>query len=166
MRILILLVTVCTLSSCGLFRKSSKQVLDVRKSAEIERVEDRKDTSHTQTSSSKQTTTHTSAEGSHTTEIEADEVIIGVDGSISAKGNVRAKTEGKGSYEEDKQENEQADKSVSTSTETKIKEVSKESERVKDIDKKSEPVKVNWIAFTLFVGLIAGVGYAMWLGRG
>lgn len=150
MRILILFILL-TASSCGLFRKSSKQVHEIKSSSQVERVEERKDTSHTQTSSNRQTTTSASLEGSHVTKIVADELIIGVDGSIKAKGNVKSTTHGKVATTEHREETEKVDSSTISTAEVSLKEITKESEKVKDIDKKSEPIKVNWLAFLGFV---------------
>lgn len=153
----ILLLFSILLSSCGLFRSRHKQVLDVRKSAQVERVEEKEEEVKEEEKTTTYTVEKTTGKGEYTATIEADEINVNPNGSINAKGNVKADLKGSGESVKDKEGVSITDKTKDVRTTTVAKEKEKTNEKLKDLDDKSEPVKVNWYAVVVFAGAVLGV---------
>lgn len=153
----ILIVFLILLSSCGLFRSRHKQVLDVRKSAQVERVEEKEEEVKEEEKTTTYTVEKTTGKGEYTATIEADEISVNPDGSINAKGNVKADLKGSGENARDASGVSVEEGNKVTHISTMTKEKTKEDERSKDLDDKSEPVKVNWYAIVVFAGGVLGV---------
>jgi len=170
MKHITILLIICTLSGCGLFKKTSKDIQKHEESAKIEQKKEyTKETNEQINEQSKKTTNEQVQErdkrdiDSETT-LEADEIIIDDKGNISAKGNAKLnnKLKDKGEKETNANKGVVEDKSRQTTIDTK--EVNKESvkEEVKQKDY-SKQTKSETDLLGIIAGAIGVLGLALGL---
>lgn len=165
MRTLILLLTVCTLSGCGLFKKTTKSsntrevVNEVASKVDESKQEEiaKSQTENTQTNekSSDQETRDIDSE----TTVTADEILVDKDGNISAKGGAKLdqKRKDKGTKDRQAEKNTGTDKKINEIGKTnerrqeEHKDEQKDVEKVKESESKPDPVGgvAMWIGITL-----------------
>lgn len=147
MRNLAILLTICTLSGCGLFKKSSKEI--EKHSTEIEQsIEKQTNIDYQDKSKSVEVNTSVTHEASiNGYTVKADVIKFNPDGSFEAKGNVNMK--GNNNWQKQQKDSTsnqvQADKILKENIKEKI----KQKEEVKDYSKQTK-------SETDFLGIIAG----------
>lgn len=154
---LLLLLTAVLISSCSIFRKSEKHKLNIKSSVEVEQVitanEQKKEVENSERKSSKVE----NSESNTSTTIEADEITIHSDGSISAKGNAKANQNRNDKNNSASQEKEVKSKATDTNRQTDSNLTIREDLKVESTDKIPEEPKNpiwNWIGAGLFVVII------------
>ncbi len=151
-------------SSCLVFRKSEKHKTEVVQSEKTEIVKNTTENKNEKETTDRQKVSTTDSKSNTTTNVEADEININADGSINAKGNVKASQERKDSNSGSSEERELVSKETSTDTNTNEKVNSSWDLGIKQYDKTPEkpanPI-YNWIGGAFFL-LIIALGLWAW----
>jgi len=162
MKHILLLLMICILSGCGLFKKTSK---DVTKHSEVTEQSSEKKTNIVFQDQSKSLEVNTSV----STEVlingytvKADAIKFNPDGSFDAKGNVSMT--GNNEWKRNKQDSAAAIRSAYINLEQKEVETSKQSQEVKDYSKEVKSETDGWgLIFGAFGVLVVVVGVVWWL---
>lgn len=176
-QILLIILMICTLSGCGLFKKTSKDIQKHEESAKIEqKKESIKETNEQSNEQSNKKTNEQIQErdkrdiDSETT-IEADRIRIDKKGNITADGNAKLNNKLKDKGESEKNANkdvvEDSSKQTTIDTKEEIKESVKVEIKQKDYSKEVESETDFWGVIAggiVFLGLVIGVAW-WFLGR-
>lgn len=161
MKIKIFLYTLIFLiiSSCSVFRKSEKHKVEINQADKTEEVKEVQESKAEKGTTDRKQTEVTDSKSNSVTVIEADEVTINADGTVSAKGNVRALQNRNDNNASKKEGSELTTKETNAETNTRQQAASSWDLGIKTYDKKPEKASnpiYNWIGAGLLILILAG----------